>query len=78
MGNFTAIDIGSVGDLVHEFMRLRTEGFWSFRGQRREEWHLGLHSARKDAAADVCLKQFKKRCKEFPRPDYIDEDDDRR
>lgn len=75
MSFFKQVDIGSAGDLVHEFMKLRAEGFWSFRGQRREDWNLGLHLSRKDAAADVCLKQFKKRCMEFPRPDYIDEDD---
>ena len=76
MKYFAEKDIGSVGGLVHEFMRLREGGFWSFRGQRQADWNLGLHEARKDPAADICLKQFKKRCMEFSRPDYIDEADD--
>lgn len=70
------IEIGSVGDLVRQFMELREDGFWSFRGQRREEWALGLHPGRRESATDVCLKQFKKRCMEFQRPDYIAEHDE--
>jgi hypothetical protein len=72
---FQPLEIGSADELVRKFMELRAEGFWSFRGQRRQEWHLGLHLSGRDATADVCLKQFKKRCMEFPRPDYIDEND---
>jgi hypothetical protein len=60
---------------MNEMLKLRDDGFWSFRGQRRQEWNLGLHDTPEDLTlVDECLKQFRKRCMEFPRPDYLDED----
>lgn len=69
--------IGSLDELIKEFVHLRNKEFWSFRGQRNEQWNLGLHNLPEDGKfSSVCLMQFKKRCMEFSRPDYLDECDD--
>ena len=68
--------IGTLESLIEELLCLRKQGFWSFRGQRNHEWDLGLHDMPDDDKLAVCLKQFKKRCMEFPRPDYVDDKKD--
>jgi hypothetical protein len=65
--------VDSIGAAITELLELRANGRWSFRGQRKEAWHLGLHHLPDDNRLPVCLSQFKKRCMEFPRPDYADE-----
>lgn len=51
---------------------LRDEGFWSFRGQRNRQWHLGLHGDDRLDHIDLYIDEFRRRCKEFPPPHYID------
>ena len=69
--------IGSLDSLIKELLDLRDAGFWSFRGQRKENgWHLGLQNISDHSDHSLCLKQFKKRCMEFSRLDYIDESDE--
>jgi len=69
-------EIGDLCKLMHELMELREHGFWSFRGQRNEKYPLGLHHLPDDERLlPIYLNQFKKRCIEFPKPDYIDEFD---
>ncbi|MCG3158162.1 MAG: hypothetical protein DKINENOH_04803 [bacterium] len=53
---------------------LRSKGFWSFRGQRDEKWHLGLHNIEKDEPIDKYIRQFKKRCIELPPPSYLEDE----
>ncbi len=52
---------------------LRKEGFWSFRGQRNSAWDLGLHGDERLDHLDLYFEEFRRRCKEFPPPHYIDE-----
>lgn len=54
-------------------LKLRDEGFWSFRGQRDSGWHLGLHGDDRLDRIDMYIDEFRRRCKEFPPPHYIDE-----
>jgi len=58
---------------------LRKQEFWSFRGQRDETWNLGIKykfEGTKESDINLCFEQFKKRCKEFPQPDYLSEEDE--
>ncbi len=55
---------------------LRGHGFWSFRGQRNPTWTLGLHQHEKPRYLDLYCEQFRRRCKEFPPPDYIEENNE--
>lgn len=74
-------DIGDLPKLIAEFMHLRDQGFWSFRGQRNETWPLGPHQlggdeSRRPEVFDnlhASFQNFKKRCMEFPQPDYLNE-----
>lgn len=52
---------------------LRAQEFWSFRGQRNQDWSLGLHKP--GATLETGLKQFQKRCLEFPRQEHVSETD---
>lgn len=54
-------------------LSLRERGFWSFRGQRKGEWHVGLHNC-DPTKLDDYRKQFFRRCMEFPPPDHIGEE----
>ena len=74
-GHYTTKRVDRVDTAIRMFLNLRDRGFWSFRGQRKERWELGLHHPPHDERFDVCLKQFEKRCMEFPRPDYVDDAD---
>jgi len=56
-------------------MRLRSRGFWSFRGQRKQEWDLGLHDPAVRNRLDANLEQFKKRCMEFRYLDFLKTED---
>lgn len=73
---YTVVEISSAGQAIEAMLDLRKGAFWSFRGQRRRHWHVGLHDKLPDDRLDLCLKQFRKRCMEFSRPDYIGEDDE--
>jgi hypothetical protein len=68
-------EVLSLAGAIEEFMALRQQGFWSFRGQRLKEWDLGLHGINADAPIHDYLRQFQRRCMEFPRPNYIEEFD---
>jgi len=74
--HYVESSIGSVDKLVAKFMKLRADDFWSFRGQRNEQWHLGLHGSQRDPINAVRLLHFQKRCMEFRKIDYVDEDDE--
>lgn len=66
-----------MNNAIEEFMNLRDQGFWSFRGQRKKEWNLGLHDLPTDSSKlEISMMQFKKRCMEFPKQDYIEEYDE--
>jgi len=54
-------------------LELRKDRFWSFRGQRNRRWDLGLHGNEKQTDLDSYFKEFRRRCKEFPPPNYIEE-----
>ncbi len=62
-------------EAIATLMELREGGFWSFRGQRDHNWHLGLHHPRNTTEADLRkgFAQFRKRCLEFNKPTYVDE-----
>jgi len=67
--------ISEFGLLVKEFMDLRKRGFFSFRGQRNEKWPVGLHHNFIKNEEWCHFEQFKKRCMEFSRPDWLNEQD---
>jgi hypothetical protein len=55
-------------------MELRREGYWSFRGQRDHSWLAEPHLKNyKEGDLRKKLQNFKARCMEFPRPDYIED-----
>lgn len=54
-------------------LKLREDDFWSFRGQRSASWHIGLHGIQSVNELDDYLRQFKRRCMEFPPPHHIEE-----
>jgi hypothetical protein len=68
------IKVNTIDRAMSELLRLRDDKFWSFRGQRDASWKLGLHKTL-DTSLEVCLRQFHKRCLEFPRHDHFDEKD---
>jgi hypothetical protein len=41
--SFTTIILGDIESYIYLCMKLRSRGFWSFRGQRSEKWSLGPH-----------------------------------
>lgn len=55
-------------------MELRWEGYWSFRGQRDHSWLAEPHLKNyKEGDLWEKMRNFKSRCMEFPRPDYIED-----
>ena len=75
--------VGNLNDYLTICMALRapnhsSQEYWSFRGQRNSEWPLGIEykfKGMKEAELDKHFDQFRKRCKEFPQPDYITSED---
>lgn len=71
---FEEKEVRSFNEALNLCMELREQKYWSFRGQRNEEWpaaphpqNINLYSLYKD------FDNFKARCMEFPRPDYIED-----
>ena len=62
-------------EAIRLLMELRDGGFWSFRGQRLHTWDLGIHHPDNLTESDLKrgFAQFRKRCLEFSKPAYIDE-----
>lgn len=60
--------------VLSQCMELRKEKYWSFRGQRNHEWFAEPHGGNM-TTADLAknIRNFKARCMEFPRPDYIED-----
>jgi hypothetical protein len=54
-------------------LELRKDHFWSFRGQRKREFHVGLHGLPSSLELDDRLQHFRTRCMEFPPPHHIAE-----
>lgn len=65
-------------DALRLLMDLRDNEFFSFRGQNSHNWKLGIHHPPAVTESDLQdgFTQFRKRCMEFPKPDYIDEGQD--
>lgn len=64
----------SLESAVAHCMALRMTGYWSFRGQRRHEWFAEPHTGATSLLhLHGTLENFKARCMEFPRPDYIED-----
>jgi hypothetical protein len=78
MGYYETVEITSLNNAIEEFMKLCDHGFWSFRGQRKEWWHLGIHHSFDNHVLKNNLSQFKKRCMEFPEQAHIGESDELR
>lgn len=81
--NFLEVVVGDIASYIDLTMKLRahtieTQEFWSFRGQREESWSLGLEYKfidKKEVDVDQSIEQFKKRCKEFNKPEYISDNE---
>ena len=54
--------------------KLRSEKYWSFRGHRNKTWALQPHHNISQEELTSLFKSFNDRIKEFPKPDYLDED----
>lgn len=52
---------------------LRDHDYWSFRGQRNHAWRPGPHIGMNIDDLQKNFQNFKARCMEFPRPDYIED-----
>jgi len=80
---YLEVEVGNIVSYIDLTMKLRAytikaQEFWSFRGQRNESWSLGLEykfKDKKEIDVDQAMAQFKKRCKEFKKPDYISENE---
>ena len=66
---------GTLMEALDLCLELRKTGFWSFRGQRKEHWSLGLHHPQTSQWLDDHLREFKRRCLEVSYSPYIREED---
>ena len=80
MENSDTLDLGyetlylyKLEDIMNYCLKLRSKGFWSFRGQRLHEWRLGLHRPNPQESMSELLNQFKKRCLEVGEPNFTGE-----
>jgi hypothetical protein len=74
-GFFRPESYGTLQEVVARCLELREEGFWSFRGQRKEHWNLGLHHTPNTSWLDDHLRQFTRRCMETISSPYLPETD---
>ena len=74
-GSYKTETFGSLSEVLSRCLKLRDEGFWSFRGQRKEEWNLGLHGYGTVRWLDEHVHQFKKRCMEIISSPHMHEKD---
>jgi hypothetical protein len=73
--SFKSENFGSLSEVLSRCLNLREDGFWSFRGQRKEDWNLGLHGYGATRWLDEHVHQFKKRCMEIISPPHVHEND---
>lgn len=70
----TVYQADSLYGILDICQRLRSKKFWSFRGQRKKEWLLQPHHNIDQDELTSLFKSYNDRIKEFPKPDYLDED----
>jgi hypothetical protein len=64
----------SMESVLSHCMELRKKGYWSFRGQRNHEWFAEPHIGSVNTSyLAKTMQNFRARCMEFPRPDYIED-----
>jgi hypothetical protein len=70
------IKLNDLQSILNYCMILRQNSYWAFRGQRSKDWDVELHHKdfNLESIFDSFFK-FKDRCKEFPQPDYLHEND---
>jgi FRG domain len=73
----TTFELQHAEDLVSALkicLDLRSDGFWSFRGQRDPTWPLRLHGEEEVDDLDKLFNEFRRRCMEFPPPHFVEEE----
>ena len=72
----TTVKLSGLQSIIDFCMDLRENNYWAFRGQRNKNWDVELHNGDKKFKSEMeSFYKFKDRCKEFPKPDYLHEDD---
>ncbi|UCF06573.1 MAG: FRG domain-containing protein [bacterium] len=76
MSMYETREVATFGALADGLLELDGGQLWSFRGQRKDIWPLGVHDLpASDRVLQTRMKIFKRRCMEFSKPDYISEED---
>ncbi len=69
------VQLNDLQSIINYCMSLRENDYWSFRGQRSKQWDVELHpKGLKLKSIFELFHKFKDRCKEFPQPNYLHED----
>lgn len=69
------VQLHDLKSIIDYCMDLRHSDYWAFRGQRDKDWDVELHHNDYNFKKIIdSLFRFKDRCKEFPKPDYLYED----
>ena len=68
---YTVNGLNGIIDICTE---LRRQQYWSFRGQRRKQWKIQPHHDITQEDLTNSFKSFNDRIKEFPKSDYLDEE----
>ena len=75
-GSYYTIEASDLQFALQICLELRGQDLWAFRGQRNKKWHVGLQHKESFDEIEEYLKQFKRRCMEFPPPQHIKESDE--
>ncbi len=69
------VKLSGLQSIIDFCMTLREKDYWAFRGQRNKNWDVELHNGNIDFKSEMeSFYKFKDRCKEFPKPDYLHEE----